>query len=294
MNRVAIMGLGLMGGSLGLALKARGFEGEVTAYARRKETGAIALEMKAVDQVYLAPHKAVENADVIVFCVPILAIPELITASRRGLRHRCVLTDVGSTKAELNRRIQPLLQGTGSSYVGSHPIAGSEQQGISAARADLYEGAVVVISPGRETPVVTQNVLTDFWHSVGGVVRVMTPEEHDDIMARTSHLPHVISAVLANAVGRDDARRIADYCGTGFFDTSRIAEGSPDVWHDIIQSNRHSIEQELSAYRSELEKMIELVAKGDSQGILDLLSEAQARRRELVARRQDGETEGAV
>jgi prephenate dehydrogenase len=283
MKNVAVMGLGLMGGSLGLALKSRGFTGRVSGYARRAETRDEALRLGAVDAIYDVPEKAVADADLVVLCVPIFAMPELVLSCRRHLRHRCIVTDVGSTKAELDARIEPLLQGTGAAYIGSHPIAGSEQQGLSASRADLYEGAVVVVTPGRERSAWLEDEVTAFWRGLGARVRIMSAEEHDRIMARTSHLAHLVSALLARTVAREgDPAETGQFCGSGFRDATRIAEGSPPVWHDILFSNRHSIEAELEAFGVELGRLREIVARSRSEDILSFLEDARAKRRSLM------------
>lgn len=283
MKHVAVMGLGLMGGSLGLALKARGFRGTISGYARREETRNEALRMGVVDHVHDAPEKAVVGADMVILCVPILAMPDLVMSCRRSLHHRCIVTDVGSTKAELDARIEPLLQGTGAAYIGSHPIAGSEQQGLSAARADLYEGAVVVVTPGREKSSWVLNETVAFWEGLGAKVKVMSAEEHDRVMARTSHLAHLVAALLAGTVGREGAvAGLGAYCGPGFRDATRIADGSPGVWHDIVFSNRHSIEAELEAFGVEVQRLRDIVAKGRSEDVLSFLEEARSRRRALL------------
>ncbi len=293
MKRIAIMGLGLMGGSLGLALKAQGFAGKIAGYARRAETRDEALRRKAVDEAFDRPEKAVAGADFVIFCVPILSIPGLVKESVPGLQPGCLVTDVGSTKADLTRQVRALLKGAKAVFVGSHPIAGSEQQGLDAARADLYRGAVVVVTPGSAAERKAAGPLKDFWEGLGAVVREMGPEEHDRMMARTSHLPHLVSALLASTVGRDgDPQAVGQFCGPGFRDTTRIAEGSPDVWHDIIRSNRESILAELEAFSAGLKELEEQVRKGDTGSVRGLLEKGRARRKELVKAKGIGNDRG--
>ena len=284
MNRIAILGLGLMGGSLGLALKSRkGASAKVCGYARRPETRKLALKLNAMDEVFDDPAKAVEGADLVVLCVPILAIPDLVAKCRGSLKRGCLVTDVGSTKAQLTEQIDVHLKGTGAVFVGSHPIAGSEQQGLDAARANLYEQAVVVMTPadGRTGPAV--ETLKNFWESLGATVKVMTPDEHDRVVARTSHLPHIAAALVSATVGRDgDLRQIGTYCGPGFCDTTRIAEGSPEVWHDIIQSNRECLSGELAQLKAALEQVSSLVEKGSSEQLLKFLENGRSKRRQLM------------
>jgi prephenate dehydrogenase len=294
MNRIAILGLGLMGGSLGLALKSRESAGvTIRGYARRPETRNLALKLNAMDEVFDDPAKAVEDADVVILCVPILAIPDLVAKCKGSLKRGCLVTDVGSTKAQLVERIEPLLKGTGVVFVGSHPLAGSEQQGLAAARANLYEQAVVVVTPpdGKMGPAVES--LKKFWENLGATVKVMTPDEHDRVVARTSHLPHIAAALVIATVGRDgDLRQIGTYCGPGFRDTTRIAEGSPEVWHDIIQSNRECLAGELAEFKSALERVLSMVEKGDFDQLRKFLENGRSKRKQLIQGKRGDDQRG--
>ena len=293
MKRVAIMGLGLMGGSLGLALRSKGAGVRVVAYARRAEIRSLALSIGAADEVYEEPERAVEDADMVVFCVPILSIVGLVERCRAALKRGCVVTDVGSTKSTLVKAIRECLAGTPACFIGSHPVAGSEQQGLDAARTDLYEGAVTVVTPEGDEPAGALDELRRFWEKVGSVVHEMSPEEHDRIMARTSHLPHVMAAVLASTVGRDgDMLKTGSFCGPGFRDTTRVSEGSPAVWHDILRSNAKHVADEIRAYQAELEKLSRMMDKGDFEGVRKFLGESRDRRRSLLAGRQAEEQRG--
>lgn len=283
-DKIAIMGLGLMGGSLGLALKAAGYTGAVSAYARRESTRAKALECGIADQVHDDPVAAVRDADLVIYCTPILTIPALVNESRKGLKTGAILTDVGSTKAELASSINPVLAGTDTVFVGSHPVAGSEQQGMEAARADLYSGAVVVVTPQEEEREARAvDYLRRFWTKLGAVVRVIDARSHDQLMARTSHLPHLVASLLTTTTGRDSAyERVGGFCGTGFRDTSRIADGSPDVWHDIVCSNAGAIADELKAFRVQLEQLIAWTDAQEFDKVKAYLARARAVRGALI------------
>jgi cyclohexadieny/prephenate dehydrogenase len=281
MPRIAIMGLGLMGGSLGLALKARGYSGRISVYARREETRAAAQAQGLADEVFADPAAAVRDADLVIFCTPILTIPDLVAQSCPGLKPGAILTDVGSTKAELAQQIAPLIAATGACFVGSHPVAGSEQQGMEAARADLYEGALVVVTPDATTQA-TERVL-HFWEALGATVKIVSAIEHDRLMARTSHLPHLLATLLAVTAARDDdTHRVGPYCGTGFRDTSRVADGSPDVWHDIVSTNSKAIAEELRAFRTGLNQLIEWTETSDFEKIRTILTAGRNGRRALM------------
>ncbi|TAN38233.1 MAG: prephenate dehydrogenase/arogenate dehydrogenase family protein [Verrucomicrobia bacterium] len=288
MEKVAIVGLGLMGGSLGLALKARGCCKVVAGYARREATRAEALRLKAVDAVFADPAEAVRGADLIVLCAPVFSLPALAAACRPGLRAGALVTDVGSTKAWLTEQIRLSLRGSNAVFVGSHPIAGSEQQGLAAALADLYQDAVTIVtSDGGESQAAVEKIGA-FWRSVGSVVRVMNPAEHDRVMARTSHLPHVAAALVAATVGRTNGtEQIGAFCGPGFRDVTRVAEGSPEVWLDILQSNRPALAEELRALQDRLAEVLVELEHGNEAGLRQFLEDGRAARRALLAARSN-------
>lgn len=291
MKRIAILGLGLMGGSLGLALKTRGPACHVAGYTRTPARGRLARRRGAVDSLHDDPAAAVAGADLVVYAAPIMRIPELVRASRAGLKVGAVLTDVGSTKSYLDAEVPRLLAGSGALFVGSHPIAGSEQQGIEAARPDLYEGAVVVVTPAAGSPAAAVRSIKGLWKKVGGVVVDMDGREHDRIMARTSHLPHLVASLLAATVGRaGGVRDVGTFCGAGFADTSRVAEGAPEVWHDIVRTNRANLAEELRAYKLQLEKLVSQLDEGDFDGVQAVLERGRAARRALLQRGRKGRT----
>jgi prephenate dehydrogenase len=284
MQRVALIGLGLMGASLGLGLKRGGFGGQVVAYARRPETRQAALQQGVVDAVFEDPAGAAAEADLLIFCTPIRTIPELVEAVKPALKPGALLTDVGSTKSWLADAVEAVLEDVPATFVGSHPVAGSEQQGLEAARPDLYEGALVVVTPGAVGAPESVEAVAAFWRQLGSHVTVLPAAEHDRLMARTSHLPHLTASLLAVTVGRDDAEaETGPYCGTGFRDTSRVAAGSPEVWHDIVSTNAPAIEAELKAYQAQLAALLAQLAAGDFEAIKGLLAAGCERRQALLA-----------
>ena len=281
MSRVAILGLGLMGGSLGLALREGRGKG-VAGYARRAATREAATRLRAVDEVYASAADAARGADVVVACVPILQTEPLLREALPGIGRGCLVTDVGSTKVELNRVLGPLAASAGADFVGSHPICGSDEQGIEAARADLYRGAVVVVTPptGAEGSPVADRAMS-LWESVGARVVTMPAAVHDEILARTSHLPHLVSSLLAATVGREPVPGgLADLCGPGFRDTTRLARGATAVWSDILSTNRETVLRELEAYRDQLNRLIRVLEKNkvaEWGGILEQAKSARER-----------------
>jgi prephenate dehydrogenase len=291
-KRVAILGLGLMGGSLGLALRARGFAGRVAGYARRPDTRDQALACGAVDEVHEDPGAAVRDADLTVICVPILATADMARACAGGLKPGAVVTDVGSTKAALEPALDAALAGTHAVFIGSHPIAGSERQGMASARADLYEDATVVVTPraGRD-PSPESHAADALWQAAGARVLHMPASVHDEMLARTSHLPHMIAAVLAATVGRGPAvDEIGALCGTGFLDTTRIAAGSPTVWLDIIRTNRAALARELDECRARLDTLIRDVREHRDDDIEEFLQHAREVRNAIAPPGHDADT----
>lgn len=284
MRRVAVIGLGLMGGSIGLAIKARKLPWEVVGYTRTPANGRRALRRGAADSLASTPAKAAEGADMVVYCAPVRTIPTLVRESLPGLSEGQVLTDVGSTRMFLESEIPAIVAGVGAAFVGSHPVAGSEQQGIDAARADLYERATVLITPIPKAPEAPISTVLTFWKKLGGRTVVISSRDHDRLLARTSHLPHMVASLLALTVGRVPGHeKLAAFCGSGFADTSRVAEGSPDVWLDIVRTNRSNLAEELRAYRTQLDRLLESLDEGDFAGVQHVLEAGRSVRRQLLA-----------
>ncbi len=271
-----------MGGSLGLAIKARNLGWHVAGHTRTAERGRRALKRGAVDSLHTSPLDAVKDADLIVLCGPVLALVRQALSCRAGLKPGAVVTDVGSTKTVVEQELADALSGTGAFFVGSHPLCGSEQQGIEAARPDLYEGALVFVCPAAKVPVRAVKLVNGFWKRVGGRVVDCDAREHDRIVSRTSHLPHMVASLLAVTVARTGAEKVGAYCGSGFADTSRVAEGSPEVWHDIVRTNWSNLAEELRAYKNQTERLIKLLDDGDFEGVQRFLAQGQAARRTLL------------
>jgi len=229
---VAILGPGLIGGSLALALAERGLADKLVIYAR---------SARALDTIRTAgvdaeltgnPSEAVREADVVVLCVPIEAMAALVHEIRDALKPTALVTDVGSVKGSVDRDLAPLLEDR-ALWIGSHPMAGSEQAGFTAARADLFIGAAVVVTPTKLTQPEAERRAKQFWEAVGAKLFVYEPERHDLLIAQISHLPHLLAAALVNQ-SSEEARELA---GGGFRDTTRIASGSPQLWTEILSAN---------------------------------------------------------
>ena len=276
-KNIAILGLGLMGASLSLGLKKRGFAGRILGYARREVTRIQALESGVADAVFSDPSEAVREADVVVVCVPIWSIAQLAEQIVPALKPGAVVTDVGSTKSELLKTMEPLFAESAASFVGSHPIAGSEKTGIEAGDPDLYEGRLTVVCAAEGS-----EVISNLWKLVGSEVVEMSPEQHDAMLASTSHLPHMVAAALARSVAGENPANRAKFCGTGFKDTTRVASGSADMWVDIIDTNRAALETELNRFHEELQGLIKILQGGKGDDIRRWLEEAAADRNEIL------------
>jgi len=234
---VAILGPGLIGGSLALALADRTLAKRLMIYARSP---------RALDEIRLAgvdaelltnPSEAVAEADVVILCVPIEAMPALVAEFRDALKPTALVTDVGSVKGSVVRDIEPLLEGR-ALWIGSHPMAGSEQTGFAAARPDLFDGANVILTPTKHTVPDAERKASQFWTALGAKLAILSPEKHDQIVAAISHIPHLLAAALVNhAVEHGDL----DLSAGGFRDTTRVASGSPELWAEILLANADAV-----------------------------------------------------
>ncbi len=276
-KNIAILGLGLMGASLALGLKKRGFSGGISGYARREETRAQAIAAGMVDTVFADPAATVHEADIVVICVPIWTIASLAAQIVPALKSGAVVTDVGSTKSELLTTLAPLFKESPAYFVGSHPIAGSEQTGIDAGNPDLYQGRLTVVCPAKGA-----SAICNLWKAVGSEVVEMSPEAHDAMLASTSHLPHMIAAALARSVADGNPAKNAAFCGTGFKDTTRVASGSADMWVDIIDTNRAALETELDRFNEELQGLIKILRGGNGDDIRTWLEGATKDRNQIL------------
>jgi prephenate dehydrogenase len=276
---VAILGPGLIGGSLALALAERGLARRLMIYARSP---------RALDEIRLAgvdaelstnPSEAVRDADVVILCVPIEAMAGLVKECRDAFKPTALVTDVGSVKGSVDRDLAPLREDR-ALWIGSHPMAGSEQAGFSAARADLFEGAAVIITPTRHTHQIAEQRAEDFWRALGARVVNLSPEIHDSYVAQISHVPHLLAAALVCHASKE-ARELA---GGGFRDTTRVASGSPDLWVEILSANAKPVAKELEALithlmalKSHLEESPEATLKLTLRAALEAAHDARSK-----------------
>ena len=255
-DTVAIVGVGLIGGSIGLALKERRLARRVVGIGRRKAVLDRARRLHAIDQGTIELARGVADADLTVFCTPVNLIADQVEQAAQHCRPGALLTDSGSTKRTIVERLERALP-NGVRFVGSHPLAGSEKRGIDEARPDLFDGRVCVVTRTANTPAESLAAVQAFWRSLGARVLTMTPDVHDQALAYASHLPHLAAAGLA-IVLPDAYREVA---ASGFRDTTRIAASDPDLWTAIFLENTgplvaalHDFEQTLSEFRVAMER----------------------------------------
>jgi prephenate dehydrogenase len=285
-EHVVIIGVGLIGGSLGAALKALPDAPHVTGVARDEHTREIALERSVVDEA-LAPadsDAALLAADLVVIATPVSAAGEWL--ERLGaLGYAGVVTDVASTKAAITADAARLLGG-GATFIGAHPMAGSERSGVEAADPELFRGAYYVLCPSQDTPADAYSDLHHLVTSIGARAIAVSPREHDRAVAAISHVPHVAASALTNlaAARVDDGEDVLRLAAGGFKDMTRIAAGSPELWTGICLDNRDAVIGALTDLSAQLEGFAALLASGDRAGLRDWLDRAAQVRRALPAR----------
>jgi prephenate dehydrogenase len=269
------LGVGLLGGSLGLALKQRKLAKTVEGFVRREASIKECESLGVVDAAHLDLSKAIQGADLIVFCTPVATMRALAEQVRSHMAPGAIVTDVGSVKASVVKELEPLF----TDFVGSHPMAGSEKTGPAAATATLFQNATCIVTPTARSNAKALGRVEELWRSVGGIPRTLSPELHDELVSRSSHLPHIIAAELVNYVL--DPKRSADegiLCAGGFRDTTRIASGSPEMWRDIAFSNRENLLRSLAGFVLGLEDFRAALEKGDLHAIEEFFVKAKKRR----------------
>ena len=246
LRRITIWGVGLIGGSLGLALKKNGFQGQRVGLGRNIGRLEKALQHDAVDVVTTEMTEGLHESDLVVLCTPVELVPGLVQRIVEFVgtqQHRTVLTDVGSTKSVLVKTVEAQLRERNSdavSFVGGHPMAGSHETGVDAALATLFENATCILTPTENTDADSLQLVKNLWESVGAVPHLLSPKTHDLLIGAASHLPHLIASLLANTVANIEieGNEALDFTATGFRDSTRIAAGSSDLWTGIFTQNR--------------------------------------------------------
>lgn len=279
---LAVIGVGLIGGSFALAARQRGIVDKVVAVARRAETLATALDRGIADEVTDDPAQAAAQADLIYIAAPVRATEAILEAIAPVVCPETLVTDAGSTKAAVVRLAEQHLADR-CVFVGGHPMAGSDEAGPAAARADLFQHKTYILTPTPDTPVAALARMRDVVTAIDGVVVLAEPEQHDRLVAATSHLPHLVAAALCGALG-DLASRTGDilpFTGTGLRDATRIAKGPPEVWRDILLDNRDNLKTALRLFSDEIAHYTDAMQAEDGEALVELLGKARRFRRGL-------------
>jgi prephenate dehydrogenase len=280
-ERMTIAGVGLIGGSLAAAAREAGLVGEILGFGRTAANLNVARERGLVDRIVTDDAEAAD-ADLIVLAAPVETCGALAARFRTAARPGTVVTDVGSVKGTLVNALEAVWPDP-TRVVGAHPIAGSEASGAGAARADLFRGRRCILTPTAQTAPAALELVRALWEGVGARVEEMSPATHDAILARVSHLPHVLAYALVAAVadGTAGGHRLLDYAGTGFLDATRIAASPAEVWRDIALANRPAIADALREFRAALDALMGAIDAGDAAAVERTLARAAVTRRGL-------------
>ncbi|MCP5420550.1 MAG: prephenate dehydrogenase/arogenate dehydrogenase family protein [Gammaproteobacteria bacterium] len=280
--RLCVIGVGLIGGSLARALKRSGAVGEVVGSGRCENNLRKALELGVVDRYETRLAAAVTGADVVLVAVPLGAIGAIFQSIAAALPDQAVLTDVGSSKGSV---IADAIQAFGHlppSFVPGHPIAGTERSGVEASFAELFQKRRVILTPLLETDPAAHNLIRTMWQATGAEVVDMGVRHHDEVLAATSHLPHMLAYALVDTLARmDDRAEIFRYAAGGFRDFTRIASSDPQMWHDICLANREALLAVLASFSADLARLSDAIRRADSQPILELFQRAKRARDNL-------------
>jgi prephenate dehydrogenase len=280
-DTVAIVGVGLIGGSIGLALRERRLAQKVIGVGRRQQSLDIARKVGAIDNGVTSLANAVSQAQLIIVATPVDTIAERVVQTAAACPAGSLITDAGSTKEGIVTAVDAGLAGrrSGPRFVGSHPLAGDHRTGPAHARADLFDGRTVVITPTEHTRPAAVTEVSGFWESLGANVRTMTPADHDRALAITSHLPHAAAVALAAATPTD----LLGLTAGGWQDTTRVAGGDPALWQAIFTANREHVLEALDLMQQTFTSLRESLEQGDNESLLLILEAAARRKRERDA-----------
>jgi prephenate dehydrogenase len=281
-NKVTIIGVGLIGGSVAKALKTAGIAGSITGFGRSKATLELALKLGAIDHVGQGTTQAVEHADLVVLAAPVGTFESTVREIALHMKKGAILTDVGSVKGSLVNRIEAMLP-AGVHYVPSHPIAGKEKHGVAEASGALFQGAKCILTPTTRTDPQALEVVKAMWTAVGANVVLMDADAHDHIFAAVSHLPHTAAFAMVNTVAEFSAgpENYISFSGAGFRDFTRIAASSPEMWRDVCLLNGENIIEMIEQYQLALNSIKKAIEHRDADKLDALFHAASGIRRGL-------------
>ena len=279
-RQLSIVGVGLLGGSVAKAARSGGLARRIVGVGRDPERLRPAVDDGTLDTAVTDLEAGVREADVILLAAPVLAIEGLLERVWGAAAHGALITDVGSTKRNIVRAAERLAATRPLGFVGSHPLAGSEQAGYRVARADLFRGATVVVTPTEKTELAALKTTTELWEALGARVTSLDPETHDRTVAAISHLPHLIACALVDGAGRVEPGAL-ELAARGFRDTTRIAAGDPDMWTEIFLANRDALTAGIEAFRQALGDLQRVIDAGRADALRAELARIKAIREQL-------------
>jgi prephenate dehydrogenase len=283
LDKVVIVGVGLIGGSFALALKTAGAAKHIVGMGRSAEVMARALELGLVDEVTESAQDAMRGADLVLIAAPVAQTGRILESLLPSLEPQTVITDAGSTKSDVVAAARAVLGQRISQFVPGHPIAGRESNGPDAAIPNLYRGKKTVITALPENPAVLVERVESAWRVCGAIIHRLAPEEHDKVFAAVSHLPHLLAYALVDDIAaKPHADLLFQYAASGFRDFTRIAGSSPEMWRDISLANRDAMLVELDAYLAQLTKLRALLQAADGAGLESVYANAQRARQAWI------------
>ena len=277
MKKICIIGVGLIGGSFVRGLKKANQVEQVFGYGKGKESLAKAKELGAIDEFSLDIDKAIDGAEMVVIATPVDSIEEVFRLIRPHISKSTIITDVGSTKTSIIDSAKSVFGEVPTNFIPAHPIAGKENSGVDYSDPDLFINKRVILTPLENSEPEAIKIVTNFWESLGAIVETMNATDHDDLLAMTSHLPHMLAFSLMDYLISTNPKAI-DYAAGGFKDFSRIASGDSVMWRDICLNNAKEITKHIENYQQSLSKLSELINQQNSDGLEELFMEAKSAR----------------
>lgn len=284
-ENLTIIGVGLIGGSLARALRAANAVQNITGYGRTISHLQQALELNVIDRVASNIKDAVADADVVVLAVPVETLIDFLAQLADVLPDKTIVTDVGSVKGNILEAAKKNLGTHFSRFVPGHPIAGTEKSGVANSFPELFQQHKVILTPEANTDTNAISVIQNMWQQAGAEVVLMNSDKHDQLLAASSHLPHILAyALVENLVRRDDYEEIFDLAAGGFRDFTRIASSDPEMWRDICMANRDALLESLHGFQKDLKKIYAAIKEGDGDTLSEIFSRAKQARDALITK----------
>ncbi|MFQ5659201.1 MAG: prephenate dehydrogenase [Gammaproteobacteria bacterium] len=283
-NRLAILGVGLIGGSLARALRRAGVCTNIIGFGRNEEHLQKAVQLGVIDEYALDAARTVSDADVIVLATPLATTQPLLSRIRDSIKENAIVTDVGSAKGSIVAIAREVFNAKQlRNFIPGHPVAGTEKSGVEASFAELFEDHLLILTPLSESDKHSVDFVARMWEATGAKVVTMDVSHHDEVLAATSHLPHMLAYALVNCLaGMQERDEIFKYAAGGFADFTRIASSSPQMWHDICFSNRVCLLQMLDHFGAHLSQIRNAIEHDDSHGLLEMFTSAKKARDEFI------------